>query len=319
MKQYISLFSLLMLSCFVYGQYFVDETEKERIASSSITYKTIWEHRVKEGKMSPKGFKASETSFDAQGNELEKISYQYSGALSSKLTSKYDGQGNLIDYQRFDGRKNKITQKKSIKHSPDNLKIMEQGTSGSSAFRNIYKYDHNNNLVEIEYFSDNILTQKRVIAYFSDRREIQLFKGENTPDGKIVKTIDSKGNILEEKKISAAGIEVRKFVYTYNSAGKKLSETKYYSGNFREKLEYKYNVNNMLIEIYTTDSDKKRVKSNILTYDAKNQLIKEQWYNAGKDAYSHKKHTYNSRGDLIQTRSFNVSYSSEYVYRYQYE
>lgn len=302
------------------GQYLIEQTEQERIAKNDIRIKTEWEHSVKDGKVSSKGTKMSETLYDNEGRVKEKTSYRYSGDISSKVSYRYDNKGNVIEHIRFDGRKNQYTLKRYLVYDASGKLIKEHGQSGPNQnFKNEYKYDSRGNMVKIIYYTDDRLIETRKIEYNQNSRDILVYNGAGQMTKKIVKKTDNKGNVTEEIQYNSSNQIRKRFVYKYDDRGNQTLEEKYYSGNLTLRVKSIYDSENNLMEVIHETPDQPRFTNNLYRYDVKGKLMEEKWYSASKNDYSSKKYTYNTSGNVVKAACYYAQFGSEYVYKYQYK
>lgn len=302
------------------GQYLIEQTEQERIAKNDIKTKTEWEHSVDNGKVSSKGVKMSETTYDESGRILEKISYRYNGNISSKVTYKYNSQGNVTEHIRFDGRKNKYTLKRYIEYDRYGRINKEHGINGpNQPFENTYSYDNRGNLVEIKYESGDRLIETRKIDYKKNSREIFVHNGAGQLTKRIVKKTDNKDNVIEEIQFTPSNQVRKRFVYKYDDRGNQIMEEKYYSQNLRIRVKRIFDRDNKLIEVIHETPDRPTFTNNFYIYDSNGKLMEEKWYSESKNDYSTKKYTYNNSGNVVKANCYYAQFGSEYVYKYQYK
>lgn len=224
----VGMLVMLVRPCF--GQYLSDESERERILKNRVKTKTEFEFPVKEGKVSPTGTKVSVTTYDTRGNITEKISYRYNGDISSKVNYKYDSRGNRIEFTRFDGRKNQFTMQQYSRYDNNNNKIEEWGKNGpESNFKNLFSYNTTGQLIEIKYYTEEILSEVRRIKYSSSYRDVNIYKGNNILDYTLRKKVDQKDNVTEETKLSPSNEALQKTVYIYEK-DLLVKEEQFYAG-----------------------------------------------------------------------------------------
>jgi antitoxin component YwqK of YwqJK toxin-antitoxin module len=302
------------------GQYLLEQSEQERIAKNDIEIKTEWEHSVKDGKVSSKGKKMSETIYDDAGRILEKKSYRYNGSISSKVTYKYNSNGDVIEHLRFDGRKNQYTLKRYIQYDRTGNIIKEHGKNGpNQTFENNYSYDNRGNLTQITYYSGDRLIESRKIKYSHNKREIHVYNGAGQLTRRIVKKTDDRDNVLEEIQYTSSNQIKKRFVYKYDDRDNQIMEEKYYSGNLTLRVSRLYDNDDNLIEVIHETPDRPTFTNNFYIYDSRGKLMEEKWYSESKNDYSSKKYTYNNSGNVVKANCYYAQFGSEYVYKYRYE
>jgi hypothetical protein len=304
----------------LYCQYLIEENEKGRILKNSVKEKKEYQYTYDNtGKLGSESLLTSLTSYDSRGNIIQKISYKLDGNVSSKLNYKYDSKGNKIEYTRFDGRKNAITLEQHIQYDYRNNKVEEWGKEGpESTYKNSYTYNAAGDVTEIKYTSDNLITEVRKITYSTGKRIINVYNGSNVLQKIITKTVDSKENILCEETKTPSGTTMQKIDYKYNTRNKLLEQDEYYSGQLRNKKFYFYDEFNNLVKIEFESPDGKRTINNLYTYDKSGNLLEEKWLNEANGKYSIKKYKYDSQGNLSEADCYYAQFDTHYLYKYQY-
>ncbi|NJM16375.1 MAG: hypothetical protein HC896_14275 [Bacteroidales bacterium] len=211
------------------------------------------------------------------------------GTISSKLNYRYDENDNLTEFTRFDGRQNAYTIKQYIQYNHGGLKTTEYGISGTAGqYKNLFKYNGQAELTEIKYYdANNTLSEVRNIKYSGNKREIFVYDGNGNLKSKIEKTVDSRGNTVEEAYIDASGEESKRFAYKFDKQNNLLEETKYYAGKLKEKILNKYE-GTKLVEVIYVKPDGTQFTNNKYIYDNAGTLLEERWYSENKGEYSRK-------------------------------
>jgi len=280
-----------------------DKYENKTILKNNIKKKTHWVY----GKSASSGYKSLEVSYNRIGVVLEETTYRSNGRVSIKRNYKYDNKGNVIEYQSYDGQKDKITYKKFIKYDSRNNKLSEMGFDGVDRFDNKYSYDARGRLQEIRYYTSNKLVERREIKYNAGQ-EILVYRGDNSLYEKIVKKYDTKGNLISDAIYSASGNEKRKTTYKFGSNGTILVETQYYSGNMTEKKSYVYE-GNKLSKIYIEEPDTPKYLDREYIYDDYGRLVTEKWIDKRSKKYSTKSYKYDSKGNASEIKSYFAAYN----------
>ncbi len=189
------------------------------------------EHRIIDYQYNDKDKLARIIEEDLDGNLVQKRIFNYEGKdanirvlngqgkLTSRVINKYDEQGNLIEHKVFDPQGNR-TKKISYEFNGDNLKTDEiKHQKGNFIYHKTYKYDKDNNLVEIHKEQPrNEVHTSRIYKY--------------TEEGYLKKELwyDSRAEKYSHKK------------YTYNEEGIVQRAKVYYAlYDYRVLYRYKYN------------------------------------------------------------------------------
>jgi hypothetical protein len=294
---------VFLSAVWVQGQGVFDQYEKEMVLKNRIKNKTHWIS----GSLANKGYKSMEVFYDQKGLVVEETTFRSSGVIAIKKNYKYDNLGNTIEYQTYDGQRDKITFKKMVKYQGGN-KLIENGFDGVDRFENRYTYDASGNLQEIRYYVSDKLIERREVKYADNKKEIIVYNANNQVIERHINFLDAKGNMLENITISSAGKESNKVVYTYGQQGNKTSETTYFSGQLKNKKYYEY-VNGRLVKAHLEEPGNARFVEKEYIYDSKGRITMERWSNDGGKNYSSKAYIYNNQGNVIEINSYFAAYN----------
>jgi len=322
-KNYLRPISIVLTCLLIFGNSFsqsvFEKYEKKNIQNNRVRSKTQFVHEYSNGKFSASGYMSFVTKYDKSGNILEEISYRASGQISYKRNYEYDSKGNLIEYQNFDGSRNKITYKKLIKYNETGGKMIEAGFDGVDRFNNKYGYDENGRIKEIKYYISNNLIEKRKIIYDGRKQKIIVYKPNNTITEVQEKKYDFNGNLIEDILYSSLGKENRRISYKYDNKGNLIEESKFYSGNLSITTKNIYGSNNSLLEVINLEPDGNSYSANKYSYDSTGKLLEESWFDKMTKKYSNKKYKYDSRGNFKEVYCYYAPYNFNEYLKFTYD
>lgn len=296
---------------------------KERIKDNKILVIKQYVHRFVGDKVDPKGYLSVVTKYDKKGNPVEVENYKQNGKLSSKLTYKYDSDDRKIEYQQFQylpSGKFGLSYKQVFSYNKDGQKITELGFDGKSSYRVVYTYLSNGNQKEIiKYNSANQVEEKWVFDNQREGVKINIYKPVDKLSRSIYREFDSENNIVQEINFNANGSELGKTDTEYDKGGKVEVKTEFFKANMQAKYDYTYDPKGLLVEVYKTDSDGKKVLFNSFKYDSNGNLLEERWYEDGVNDYSKREFKLDSKGNVNEVSAFYSDYNYRVVYKYEYE
>lgn len=321
------IFSMLLFIGFaltVFGQQPKDEEkERQRIAESKIKSITQWTHRFSGGKPNPTGYKTSITQYDKNGNPVEIENFRSNGETSSRLLYKYNNQNlrtEYVMYQKLNSPNLEVSYKQSFHYNNKGLKTHEVVYDGAIGYRITYEYYPDDKLKEIvKYGVGNKVDERWTYTYKDNIQEINIFKPDLVLSSRMRKEFDSKGNLLLDIRLDDKGNELKRIVNTYDSKGRMVETADYYSGNLTQKLEYKYNNLDLVIEIIRHKPDGTKFTQSKYQYDKTGSLVEEQWSEGQSEEFSRKQSTYNDEGNVLETDSYFAQYRYRVLYKYTYE
>lgn len=316
--KYIILICFIVAGIYGNAQSPADGYEKKMIDKNNIKRKTQWVYNYEGNELSDKGYKSAQISYDSKGNIIEEISYRSSGQITYKRTFKYDDKGKVIDYENFDGTRNKITYKKLTKYDGEGNKIQEVGFDGIDKFDNRYFYDAQGRLREIEYQVSSALMEKRKMKYTGNSQEILVYKANDVLDQRIVKNFDVSGNLLEDILLSPSGEELKKTKFEYDEQGRLKNEKKYYSSNLTNEYIYEYH-GNLLSRVIKKEPGSAEIVEKKYSYEDQQRLSIEEWYDKVSKKYSFKEYTYDNQGNISTIDCLYMPYNIREFVRNSYE
>lgn len=294
----------LLLSTILSSQSVFDIYEKKIISKNGITKKTHWVY----GKHASSGYKSLEITFNKAGDKLEEVTYRSTGKIALKRNYKYDARGNVIEYQSYDGTRDKITYKKFVKYDNYGNKVIEAGFDGVDRFDNKYSYDSRERITEIKYFISDKLTERRVVTYAGQKQEYTIYNAAGSVTGKYIKVTDAKKNVTQEITYSSGGNETKKTIFSYDVSGNKTSESKYYSGKLTETTTYIFK-DRRLEKQYIQKPGEPKYLDHEYEYDVSGKLLSEKWIDTRSGKYSTKSYKYDSKGNATEINSYYAAYN----------
>ena len=171
------------------------------------------------------GVMVSTNISDEHGRALESAEYLPGGNPDTKVTSTYDEHGNEIEHAYY--------------------------THGELTHRSTTRYDSRNRKVELQHFNiDGTPGEKFIYQYDRFGRQTELkVRADGGTLRHSVTTFDRHGRELERREYRGDGTPEGRYVFRYDNAGNKLSETHYYTQNGRKRStreNYTYDRNGQL-------------------------------------------------------------------------
>ena len=317
MKKSTLLILSVLFAFSVKAQIVFEDLEKEWIKENGIKIKEQWDYAFVNDVPGDKSYRSSLVTFDKNGNIVEETNYRATGQILYVSTYKYDNQGNRLEYIKYKGDRQEISYKQEFIYDSKGNKLMESGFNGAEDYKNSYRYDGSGNLVEIKYYLNNQLDEKRLLE---KKGNITIIKVYDFNDGfkfTITNRYDNDGNLLEEVKTEKE-VEARKTNYEYDSNQNLNEEVKYHFGNFtyRQKFIYK---NNKLVEVQEEKPEVPLYTLKKYKYNPAGKLIGEEWRTDPSKEFSTKEYRYDPKGVLTETDCYFSSYKFKVRYKYSYQ
>lgn len=320
------LYCLLLLSAPLFSQVprnTSEEEERARVARNKIKQTTQWIHKYKQGKPDPKGYKATETKYDKNGNPIEVINYRSNGEVSSRLLYKYDKNNNRTEYLKIE-KMNKpqpeVTFKQVFNYDAQGKKVLEVGFDGTAAYKIDYTYHTDGKPKDIiKYNASRQIVEKWDYSYEANKQIIKIYKPENKLDHTVEKVYNKANQLVEETKFATDGKELRKVLFAYNKDGKVQEEAEYYSTKFSKKLIYSYNTKNLLEKVEQEQQEGDKIVYSTFVYDNNENLLEESWFDGDPSDYSKKESDYDKKGNVTEVESYYAPYKYRSLYKYTYE
>jgi hypothetical protein len=305
----------------VTAQYDFEAKESDRMAKARAKVQTQWTHDFVDGKPSAKGYKSSVTKFNTKGNITEVTNYNEEGKIISLVVYQYDSRDNKINFERYQGNREKLQYSQKLIYDGKGNKIKEHGYDGATVYSNTYRYDANGKLSEIAYTVDNALVEKRKLKYSGGKTEIMIYDPGNNLTFKQENTYNGKGLLIAEIKTGGKGNVVHTLDLQYNTSGDLTEEIKKRAG---DKLDYQklyyYDKENRPIKEETVNLDGTKFISHEYQYNNLGDLILETWKkNEKAKGSSSKKIIYDSKGLYTEMECYFATYKLKSLYKYTYE
>ena len=244
--------------------------------------------------------------FDKEGREILFIEYDMHGNISSKYERRYNEKDSLTYLREFIWGENFGTyiEEKSYFYNPLGLLQELKGYSlkesdSLSLYRELYKYNDKQQLLESHYYNKDTLTETTIYSYNNKGKlikKLDYLKGKLRSEYKL--EYDERDNLIKEYYTQIPANKNNIITYQYDDQNRLILATE--STNEDENILIK-NVykDNLLIESY---DDKYGYGKHILYHYKDNQLIEEEkstgffngcYYNTTK-----KKIQYDERGHV---------------------
>ena len=296
-----------------------DAKEKERMANARVKTQTEWTYDFVDGKFSAKGYKSSVTKYDTRGNVTEITKTNKEGEIILIDVYQYDNRDNRVNYERYQGNRQKLQNSQKTVFDANGNKIRESGFDGATMYNNTFKYDDNGKLSEINYNVENALVEKRLLKYSGNKTEISIFDASNNLTFKQENTYNNNGMLLSEVKTGVKGNTVHTLNLQYNNTDL-TEEMKIRADN---KLDYQkiyqYEGGRPIKE-ETVNTDGSKFISNEYQYNSQGDLAFKSWRkNERAKEASTKKITYDAKGLSIEEECYWASYQLKSLYKYTYE
>ncbi len=296
---------------------------REKIAQNRVESISQWTHQLIKDKVSPKGYKSVETTFDKHGNAIEVVNYRQNGQIATRHIYKYDKDNRKIEYIQYQNYRDKgmeVSYRQVFKYDSNGNKLNEIGFDGRTTYRIIYSYTPDGKQKEIvKYDASNNVEEKWIFQYSGNNVEISVFKPAGTLNRKIIRVMDNAGRIVDEKNITPSNKELGRTKFSFDHNNQLLTKTEYHGGEHRAEYEYKYDSRNQLIEVYLTKAGSKKILYSTYRYDNQGNLLEEKWFEDGASDYSRRNYKLDKRGIIDEVDAYYSDYNYRVLYRYEYK
>lgn len=179
------------------------------------------------------------TTYNNEGNLLEKVSYDQTGAISEKLIHTYDAQGRNTGYEEYSAIMDKslsIPRRHLYKLDDEGRKVeyIVFESDGSVGTRFVYKYDASGNLIEDSWFAHTGLLGGKSVYTFNEKGKPTTqaaYSGDGTLNWKNISKYDDQGNRTEWLQYHGEILRY-KITSSYDNKGRILeNETFEFNGN----------------------------------------------------------------------------------------
>jgi len=305
----------------VTAQFNFDAKEKERMASANVKVQTQWTYDYVNGQPTIKGYKSTVTKYDGKGNITEIINYNEKGEIISVVVYQYDGRGNRVNYEQYQDNRKKLIYSQKIIYDAKGNKIREHGFDGATYYSNLFNYDENGKLSEINYNIDNAHVEKRTFSYSGNKTEISIFGSNNNLTFKQENTYNDIGLLVSEIKNGGKGNMVHSLNLQYNNMGGLMEEIKLRA---EDKLDYQksyqYDSDNRLIKEETIHPDGTKFVSHEYQYNSQGDVVFETFKKTERAKEpSTKKYIYDVRSLYTEVDCYYATWPLKCLYKYTYE
>jgi hypothetical protein len=274
-----------------------------------------------DGKPSAKGSKSAVTKYDNRGNITEITNFNDQGKIILLDVYQYDNRDNKVNYERYQGNREKLQYSQKTVYDNKSNKTREYGFDGATVYSNTFRYDANGRLSEIEYTIDNVLVEKRKLAYSGNKTDITVYDANNNLIFKQENTYNNKGLLISEIRSGVTGNVEHSLNLNYNNAGDLMEEVKKRDG---DKLDYQktyqYDSANRPIKEETVNLDGTKFVSHEYQYSEQGDLTLETWKKTEKAKESStKKLTYDAKSLYTEAECYFATYQLKSLYKYNYE
>jgi hypothetical protein len=302
----------------------IDIFSKEVVQKYRIRTVTLFEYDYVNGKPEARGVKAQLDSFDMQGQKVQQINYREDGNVMSIASFKYDSRGNkveIIKYSSDDKDKSKLVLNYSlaVKYDSKGNKMLETGFNGVEDFKNVYNYNREGKLAEVNFFIRKRLDEKRVVVSTDDQStNMKILDGFGSQKYMLRYRYNQEGKVTEETRIENDNTVSQRILYTYDKNGLLSSESKYINEKLLHKITYVYNSKGMLVEIYKETPQAGKFQIRKYVYNENDQIKEFQWREEANKEYSRSVFTYDSNGLCKTVDSYYERYKRQVLSVYVY-
>jgi hypothetical protein len=301
------------------AQYDIKNVEKDRLAKAKVKSQVEFTHDYKDGKPVEQGYKSAVRKYDTKGNITEEVNHNAAGKIISVIIYQYDNKSNQVNYERYQGNREKLQYSQKIVYDANSNKTREYGYDGAMSYSNTYTYNNAGKLSEIIYTTNNNIVEKRKLTYSGNKTEIQIFTG-NTLSFNQVNTYNAKGNLLSEIKTDHNGKQVYALTYEYKNDAILSVETKKRGDILEYQKYYQYDSENRPVKEETSNLDGAKFVSHEYKYNNTGCLEEEKWKkNQHSKEVSSKKIDYDAKGIQSEVESYFATYKLYSLYKFTYE
>ncbi len=228
-----------------------------------------------------RGWTETEYVFDKRGNNIKEILYSKSRGYSYLLGKVADSEEKRIYEYKYN----------------DNNYLIEKGIDDWSNTIWKYIYDAKQNLITEEYWQNEKLSSKKILAYDELGNEIEMSEYDREGDLKYKRILE---NSIKD------GIKYEKSI-TYDP-----------DGEVKWGYNHEYDSNGNMIKSYETHSNYRT--TDVMEYSANNELLKKTVYFSSNKPMYVVMYSYDDSGNIIKETK--VDYSTrndDYEKTYKYE
>lgn len=236
------------------------------------------------------------TTYNANGNVLELISYDQNGDIQARHVYSYDANGRSTGYEEYSA----ILDKKL-----------------STPRRHVYKLDKEGRRVEYLVLDSNESVSSRSVHKYDakgNKIEDQWYTYTGELSAKMVYTFDEKGRQISQAAYEGDSVLTWKNFWKYDVNGNKTESMQYEGEILRYKVIYSFNVKGKILEeetfefnrppnSFTTHAPEPGKK--IYTYDEEKRTLEVTTYAIDGSLKRRFVHVYDEQGNEIGATTFN--------------
>ena len=242
----------------------------------------------------------SERSYEVKNESLDKGEPKRENAYSHDFDLFFNDEGKLVlekkylkntilhEVSKYDGRNKKLLLTQYMSGNPimkseygwdktgNNISFVKRNTDNSQITRTEQKFKDTLLIEQIEYNSQDILTNKTKFIY------------------------DDKGRLKEEHFYFKEPTVQFRNVYDYDDEGRKIKDARYKGEELDYTTLFTYEGNNLASRETTEGTENKPVRIEKFSYDANGNLAKEYMFDAFDKSETIDEYKYDSNKNMIQ-------------------
>jgi hypothetical protein len=313
------IFTYLFISAFFISYSFAQTLElkdREMFSKHNVKVRTKLDYNFKGNIPSLEGKVTAKSYYDKNGRVLAAYSFNLKGDTVTFDKYEYDKNGNRVLYQR---KSLHGEYKKESEYNSVNNLIEEEGFDGGATFQTIFKYDDQNRVLNITYFTADEIDEKRVYKYNGNKATVEILKLGKHLTSKMELLFNNNRQILEEKLLSLDGKVLEKKTFEYNSKGDIVKEEKYKNNALFYQLIFDYDSNGDLLSITEDAPSKDKFIKKKFGYDNLGRITEYHWKRRPDDEYNIKNFKYEDDGVCSEEHTYYPRTNYKLLTRYEYE
>ncbi|MCK9613838.1 MAG: hypothetical protein M0R16_13250 [Bacteroidales bacterium] len=251
---------------------------------------------------------SSEKEYDENNNLVKSISYNHSGDINEHILYKFDEKNNCIEEICFFDE-NEIAEHHYFVFDDKNLCANEKIVYAESGESHVtFKYDERGNLLERRVMNPEGETEEMEVFEYDGDKLIseKLFGEDNVLEHENKYSYHENGDVVLYEHITSEERSSYTTEYFYNQKGEREKILIYDAqGRLREKLIYTRDDKGNILEV--TEEDVTSVKTTKMSYDEKNNPVKQEDYNKEGILILSIERTFNDDGVLTETTVFSCN------------
>ncbi len=215
--------------------------------------------------------------------EYEVVEYEFTGEEYSRTRYTYNEKGDVTEYTYTEMGEVQVFEKYTYVYDGD--KITEKArldADGAQVWRRTYSYNADNKPLQVLYYdSENVLATTTDYSY------------------------DESGALTLTLEYTPLEMEISRYEYRYNDAGKLLWEAYYESGVPVFSDEFTYDEKGNAVEVIHFEAWDESTTRSVYEYDDRGRQVKHLRYNENEEQEYHSEDTYDEMGNLLVHTEFN--------------